>query len=555
MTSSNIKINKYIGEKQIDFNNIILSKENSLIVAPTGSGKSYSVNTFIKQNPKLKVAFLLPTVALVNNMKGSKSQGIPVGSGFEFLKKNKHRNSIITTYDSLKKRNDFDVIIVDEAHEIAGSSSYREAILPILQFKKQIVFITATPEVIEGIKGFKKYDFSFNKKRKSKRVKIIQTKQSSLNSALEIINNPDRDKTKLTWIRLNNKKSLDELFEHSKKNNKVLMYYSDSAEHIALNQKKEDVLSIKRGVVPKEYELLLTTCILDSGVDLTVLKDVQCYAIEDNKMPHPVSMVQLAARVRSVNNYSDTQYNLELTLIGKYGDTENCDDYILPSSASYLYKCINDFYEIQCDFDMFTYTGLLSYYGLNCEEVAKVDLGYDLSSCLSKLSDIQIANNIQAFPIHYDNLALDLSEKGVVEELELITGNKRIGHYKLVHKSDKIINNLKDAISCNISFYLFIGNTYRKSKVENLINAYNEFRSSNSFAIVIDELLECKCHHSFKMNLANYNRLNLSQSKMIREVKDLIFKGEIKKNRKSVNLTRKENCKHVNRYIDNLRNL
>ena len=94
------------------------SKNDILLVAPTGSGKStYLINWAIKNaSSNNRIVFCCPVKVLVNDLatkEHSKENKIPCGSS-QFAEENK-RSFVITTYDTAVKIEGWNVMIKDEA--------------------------------------------------------------------------------------------------------------------------------------------------------------------------------------------------------------------------------------------------------------------------------------------------------------------------------------------------------------------------------------------------------------------------------------------------------
>ena len=76
--------------------------KEKLLVAPTGTWKTYTIIQFAKDNPDLKLALLCPTQSLVKNI-GQDYTDVPCGFGIDFLDYNRFTNFIVTTYDSIER--------------------------------------------------------------------------------------------------------------------------------------------------------------------------------------------------------------------------------------------------------------------------------------------------------------------------------------------------------------------------------------------------------------------------------------------------------------------
>ena len=108
-------IDKFIGEFQTKINSFINKNSNQqLLVAPTGTGKTFSIIKYADANPFKRIVLLCPYQSLVDNIKKD-NPTVTCGYGAEFLAKNWASNFIVTTYDSIEKIENVDLYIVDEA--------------------------------------------------------------------------------------------------------------------------------------------------------------------------------------------------------------------------------------------------------------------------------------------------------------------------------------------------------------------------------------------------------------------------------------------------------
>ena len=149
-------IDKFIGEFQSEINSFINSnKQQQLLIAPTGTGKTTSIIKYADLNPYKKIVLLCPYQSLIDNIQ-KYNPSVVCGYGAEFISKYRTSNFMVTTYDSIEKIEDVDLYIVDEAHLLCSHSSFRDVIPLIFQTQTKVVFITATPEIIEDL--FPKYN-------------------------------------------------------------------------------------------------------------------------------------------------------------------------------------------------------------------------------------------------------------------------------------------------------------------------------------------------------------------------------------------------------------
>ena len=96
---------------------------------------------------------------------------------------------------------------------MAGHGDFREVIPEILKTQSKVIFLSGTPEIIEGLfpeHNRDEYVLKFDIKRPLKQVKIYSSKYSVKGIISDIITtNSNSDKTIL--IRVNSKKVIDDI--------------------------------------------------------------------------------------------------------------------------------------------------------------------------------------------------------------------------------------------------------------------------------------------------------------------------------------------------------
>ena len=315
-------IDKFIGEFQTKINSFINKNIlRQLLGAPTGTGKTTSIIKYADANPYKKIVLLCPYQSLIDNIQ-KYNPSVVCGYGREFISKYRTSNFMVTTYDSIEKIEDVDLYIVDEAHLLCSHSSFRDVIPLIFQTQTKVVFITATPEIIEDL--FPKYNnkdyiLEFDINRPKKEVKIFSGKYNVRQTIKDIITN-NQNPSKTVLIRVNSKSVIDDIMQTFKPSlkEKIACIYSDEDNVIYQNQDKDKIKELKKGKI-SDLDFILCTSIYDVGLSFEVDRDIQAYAVsQDNRcMPNVIDMVQLLARVRE-----NSGYEMDLTIIGNYGDYE-----------------------------------------------------------------------------------------------------------------------------------------------------------------------------------------------------------------------------------------
>jgi len=280
-------IDKYIGEFQTNINSFINKNIlRQLLGAPTGTGKTFAIIKYADANPYKKIVLLCPYQSLVDNIQKD-NPNLTCGYGSEFLSYNKTSKFIVTTYDSIEKIEDVDLYIVDEAHLLCSHSSFRDVIPMIFQTQTKVLFITATPEIIEDL--FPKYNnkdyiLEFDIHRTRKDVRIFTGKYIVKHTIKDIITN-NLNPSKTILIRVNSKSVIDDIMQTFKPSlkDKIACIYSDEDNVLYKNQDKEKIRELKKGKI-SDLDFILCTSIFDVGLSFEVDRDVQCYAVsQDNR--------------------------------------------------------------------------------------------------------------------------------------------------------------------------------------------------------------------------------------------------------------------------------
>ena len=458
-------IDKYIGEFQTNINSFINKNIlRQLLGAPTGTGKTFAIIRYADANPHKKIVLLCPYQSLVDNIQKD-NPDLTCGYGAEFLSYNKTSNFIVTTYDSIEKIEDVDLYIVDEAHLLCSHSSFRDVIPMIFQTQTKVLFITATPEIIEDL--FPKYNnkdyiLEFDIHRTRKDVRIFTGKYIVKHTIKDIITN-NLNPSKTILIRVNSKSVIDDIMQTFKPSlkDKIACIYSDEDNVLYKNQDKEKIRELKKGKI-SDLDFILCTSIFDVGLSFEVDRDVQCYAVsQDNRcMPNAIDMVQLLARVRE-----NSGYNMDLTIIGNYGDYElknnTFENY---KSKAQLCNEMAHRYEQYSQLSFDTYIGILNYYKIDVTEIQTLGFKSHPIKMASRLSDTTIAKNFNSFPSEYAVICSNLRCIGKSHLIDLITGDERIQGVKNNANVQRVYNILFDATKLGIDFSLFMREQFSVKK-------------------------------------------------------------------------------------------
>ena len=260
-----VEVGQYISEQDIYVQALVQGADRgvtSLLIAPTGSGKTYSVINTIKELSKtedIKAIFIVPNSIQVNQI--SSKYGIGGAYGDISVREVVGNNSIVAmTWDKFGQLDkttvsDF-IVFVDEIHQTYVDMFRYKKISKLydnLEACKGQVHITATPNKLD----FNRYGYITEYK---------QTEQTDYN--VKLYNNIDNDK--ILSIARSSKK-----FLLLKNDIKFLNFVKES-----LPSKKIDVLDSNSRYLTDVYEMIVdkssigdfqgvcTTTMLTAGVDI-----------------------------------------------------------------------------------------------------------------------------------------------------------------------------------------------------------------------------------------------------------------------------------------------
>tara|TARA_B110000027_G_C16115427_1_gene299850 strand:- start:1561 stop:3270 length:1710 start_codon:yes stop_codon:yes gene_type:complete len=527
------KIKQFIGEYQSEINTFFNNNHNRLLVdSKTGTGKTTSILSYADSNPSKRIALLCPFRALVDSI-GENNSAIKskCGYGVEFINRTQSSNFIVTTYDSILRLTGIDIFIVDEAHLLAGHSSFREVIPEILKTESKVIFLSGTPEIIEDLfphHNRDKYVMSFDVKRPKKGVRLFSGTYNVRNTISSIItSNVKSDKTIL--IRVNSKKVIDDTinaFKYRLKDKKIACFYSDEKNVIYKNQEANIIDNLKKGVI-KDVDIILCTSVYDVGISFSVDKDIEAYAVsEDNrKMPNAIDMIQFIARVRA-----NSGYTMDLTIIGRYGTFSNTS-IPLPNYDSKEELC-NEMahrYDKYSNLSLEAYNGLLEFYDIRVTELADLKLKRSNIRVASRVSDTDIATNFHNFTKEYNIVLSKLKDMSQDKQIALITGTNSVFSSENNMQVQRVFNILLDSATKGIDFDLFIENgkfyAKRYAAISSMFDSY-QLTSTHTFSNLIrgmSYVLDATGEQVFEYKEIGLNRLNKANSNTIKTIYNMMY--------------------------------
>ena len=540
-----------LGEYKTEIYSFIKTQtKEKLLVAPTGSGKTYIIIQFAKDNPHLKLALLCPTQSLVKNI-GEDYKDVSCGFGSEFLDRNRFSDFIVTTYDSIETLENMDYIFIDEGHQIASDGSYRKVIAKILESDFKKVFISATPEIIEDyIPKTEESKLEFRMHRPQQEIKIFSGKYNIKGIISDIINNT-KGLNKTILIRLNNKEIIESVYDSFKPlfKDKIARIYSDEDNVLYDNQNTDTINNLKMGKI-SNVDVVLCTSIYDAGLSFKVDRDIQAYAVSQDtrKMPNPIDMVQFLARVRG-----NSGYKMDLTIIGNYGDYEMIS-MELPKYKSMQRLCnlMAHRYEEYREMYFGSYHYVLNRYNIDVTEIT--DLGFKTSKSIrsSRVSYMDIAQNFNSFSKEYSIVSSNLDNDEQRYQIELITGDKTLGGGSNA-RVQRVFNHFHYATKNEIPFKCFFNETYSVEVFDMLVKLREDYKND------ADDLFSNMVYNIINPNgsVLNYKELGYkdliqADAKVVRKVYNLFYKSHDFRRAKVKLIEKKEGNKEVKKYLHDL---
>lgn len=297
-----IYIEKYLTEKIDYINNQLIEHSNIIIDSPTGSGKT----TLIENLPYSKILLMEPTNTVVNNFKGNEDKGIlavtadDVGNIRNYILENQDKYKLfILTQDSGYTIRDlnFDLFVIDESHRLIKDIKHRMIVFDIQNMIRNNIILNNKQMMLSGTSmnlhnypDFKLLKFTYNKPQK--------INSQSFKDRFNLFNEKIF-KDKIHFIYNNNKSENNEIKQYLKNLNRNLNVIDISSD----NQKDVNVLDLLKNKTG-EYDVIITTCLLEDAISFNFDHDVNYYILSNN----PVVIKQFSSRVRNARNVNIFHY-------------------------------------------------------------------------------------------------------------------------------------------------------------------------------------------------------------------------------------------------------
>lgn len=322
-----LKANQYVS-----FSNLTFDKNStSLVIAGTGMGKTTAVLNDLRNQYEC-IIFVLPSTLKVQELeqsfRKSKTNSI-LGTQNKFYYNNHSPNEtdmknfrglIVCTYDKFMKVDRLipdakkvkSIVVVDECHKLYATGDYRdEALLPMICTLrkcayKHTLYMTATFtqerwDILE-LPICQKFEFTAEKPRQ-RQIEVLHypkgdqyTFLQKVGERLEHIQaNHTAGKVSLKiFIRINNRKRCE----------MIAKYLEDSykARCLIIHGKNKHEPQVKvvfeQEKIPDEIDVILSTSILDEGINLNNLQEEVDSLFVVGKSAHPEELIQYLGRLR-----------------------------------------------------------------------------------------------------------------------------------------------------------------------------------------------------------------------------------------------------------------
>lgn len=498
-----ISIDKYISEHDEAVTNAINGAkggETHLLIAPTGSGKTYSIINILKKY-KYKAIFILPNSANVEQVMSE--YNIPGAydklSATDAMEKD---NVVVMTWDKVSKLTEADlseyIIIIDEIHQTYTDTYRKKAIKGLYDVSKKFkgrIDITATPNKLD----FEIYNYITEYKQKE------QTKYN-----VKLYNGID---TKMIIDILNNSNNSSLLMNDTKELKYISTMINKKSDVITSDTKETSQLynNIMTRSNMGDFKVLLNTTTIVAGVNI---KNPNVSDIIVSNTKDLGTIKQYIARFRDLkevnvhifNNYQEECkiYDIEWLV------NENI------SKANIL----KDAYNIACNGN-----SEFSTLGLNISPVnLDTNIYFNKDTNSYEVDDIYIRSQVyskyynsrtlESFKVlleeYFDNIEV-INNLKIDEELE---NDKRLYKHELKVSKDEAIEELskhkkilvgynelkKGKINKDLRDYLKINNLYiediqkeylkkdihhliNENSLKSMLNLYGKYVLENSFSI------------------------------------------------------------------------
>lgn len=256
-----MQIENYLTEQKEFINAELLAKRILFIDAPTGAGKTTLIKQLAKEL-KLKTDILMPTTALVEQQ--TDIVGI---TGNKALSAEQVKADVLACcYNSIGKIQDRSskLLVIDEAHSLVSDYGYKHKTIKEMQRHldryEYIIYLSGSMLTLDGYYSEENHLRFEKRNRFEYEYQIIELEAGFTDKDYFI---SGIDKTKLNVFYQNDKTVLDNLYAYLTSEGYKVAYVSRD------KKDEEEYQGIVKNSSLVGYDVLLTTCVIQAGVNIT----------------------------------------------------------------------------------------------------------------------------------------------------------------------------------------------------------------------------------------------------------------------------------------------
>lgn len=493
------KFDGYINEKLKEILEDNKNEDKIILRAETGTGKTRAfLETFPQIFPDKKILILEPLTAIVSQSQNDYPNlvGLTGFSGLGEFHQAYEDRIVMATYEKgielLRNNVPFDYIIVDEIHNLLVANGYKPETISELVWllkDKKVIGLTGTPSNIFRTLGYK----LINLENTGKNVTEVIQRVSNKEPEKIILNHLNFVKGKAIF-RVNSEKVLksvkEELIELKRfQENQILILHSD----YEIKKSEDFKLIVEEGKFRDDVKVVLTTGIIDEGVNLKAEGFTDVVFIEMDYNPRPECVKQFFARFRLIDPQRKNYH---------YYKIKNNQDFRIFDEVNYFYKQERSL-EKRCTGNFTTYTDLSdfdkNFYKNTCT-INPYYLAYNITKITYSLFNQEEYNSF--FEINY-NLKVEVDASWDMEEVD-------ISGIKLSRKATKERIDalwLKETEMCIEAVLRFTHNDFLKKE----LTFKRKKEDINLYSYVQKELkdFERLCTNLIKLKNAGLNNIDM----------------------------------------------
>ncbi|MBM1106041.1 DEAD/DEAH box helicase family protein [Aurantibacter crassamenti] len=453
------EIENYVSEVLEKVLNIADKKKKVILRAETGTGKTTSfLLDFKKHRPNARCLILAPLTVIVEQSAYDYKNIVALTGKSEPLEHTKAKTEqlVFATYEQGTKHlvngNKFDFIVIDEVHNLFLSNSYKRTTIneltALLEYKK-VIGLTGTPNNLFTDVGYSLVSVT---KKQQRPVEIVQRVDNRRPEKI-VLQHLENVKGKVIF-RVNSTQTIQEIKTELIKNkkfieNEILVLYS--SQRIKKSSQYTEIINTSK--FTDSIKIVLTTGLIDEGININQLGFTDVVFIETEFTPSPEPLKQFFARFRNAdtnrknyhyykktnkqeskywNEKKDYSQKLEILKNNNINDFNTYNDLTNDNNFYYSNRKINTYYlgyEVYTKFvSLFTHYEFNYYLTNNYNLKINIDSKYLLSTI--DTSDIaqskkevkkniaeQLYNNWENIEVGVKRITTDKQLKKIIEDI------------------------------------------------------------------------------------------------------------------------------------------